>query len=291
MKHKLYEITEQALAYYQSSLNKAENYNDLSFYFNQRPASTLSNGVGHVWVYGMLLSDATQMDRAIGATDYSDVKRDIDELLVQGAKIIMIHFNSGGGSVTGCIELAEYIEQLPVPTIAYIEGMCASAAYKLASATTHIIATKSSDVGNIGTIMVFVDTSVMSQAMGIKFIAFANEGADYKSIGHTDTLTEDQIAYLQQTINEAGQEFKDFVLRNRVITNEEVWKAAWLSGQRAIDAGLIDEIGTHDIANTRANEYISFLEAMGPYKPDKDESDYEEPDDDYEEPKDEEPIP
>jgi capsid assembly protease len=260
---KLFQISKQSLDSYQSSLKKTESYDDddmFSFYFNQRKPSTLIGSVGHVYIYGMLLSDATQRDKAIGATDYNDVKEDIKALLSQGAELIIFHFNSGGGAVSGCIELAEYIEQLPIPTIASVEGMCASAAYKLASATSYIIATKSSDVGNIGTISVFIDTSIMNAAMGINYIAFTNEGADYKSLGHLDSLTEDQANYLQKIINDAGNDFKEFVLRNRNITNPEVWKAAWFYGQSAIDAGLIDEIGDVETANTRGSEIIGMLQ-------------------------------
>jgi ClpP class serine protease len=260
---KIFEVTNSTVSEYVNKLAKYENGNgngyDLSLYFNQRGEKKLENGVGHVYIQGMLLSDATPLDKMTGATDYDDVYDDIEDLLEMGAKVIVLHINSGGGMVTGCIELCEYIESLPVPTISCVKGMAASAAYKIASATSHIISSKSSDVGNIGTIMVFTDTSALTRAMGVQYVTFVNDGAIYKSIGHTDSLTEEQVAYLQTSINKAGSEFQEFVKRNRTVS-PEVFTAAWYNGQDAVSVGLIDEIGDYRLAEQRAFEMIDAVE-------------------------------
>lgn len=256
---KLFQITEDAFKQYKKDKDKAENGIDLSYFVKQREEAYLENNIGHVYVCGVLLSNATEMDKALGNTDYKDIMEDIEDLIEDGAKAILLHVNSGGGSVMGCIEVAEYIANLPVPVVVHVEaGICMSAAYKLAAGASWIMSTKSSEIGNIGTIMVFTDTSRLSQAMGIEYIAFVNDGAIYKSIGHTDSLTEEQNAYLQTQINIAGTEFQNHVLANREV-NPEVFTAAWYHNQYAIDAGLVDEIGDEELAEQRCLDLIAAL--------------------------------
>jgi protease-4 len=256
---KLFQITEQALKEYRKDKDKAENGIDLSFFVNTRKEAYLENGIGHVYVCGVLLSNATPMDKALGNSDYKDIMDDIEDMLEAGAKSILLHINSGGGSVMGCIEVAKYIAELPVPVVVHVDsGICMSAAYKLAAGASWIMATQSSEIGNIGTIMVFTDTSKISQAMGIEYIAFVNDGAVYKSIGHTDSLSEVQKEYLQSQINLAGEEFQNHVSSNREVS-PEAFTAAWYHNQYAVDAGLVDEIGDEELAEQRCLDLIAAL--------------------------------
>jgi protease-4 len=255
---KLFYTTEDALETYKANRTKAESGFDLSFFVNKRKEAKLENGIGHVFVYGMLIFDAAPIDKALGNTDYKDVEADIQSMIDQGAKAILLHVNSGGGYVLGCMETSEFIQNLPVPVVTHVDGICCSAAYKLASGSTYIIATKSSQVGNIGTIAVYADTSEMMQRIGVQYIAFYNEGAIYKSIGHTDSLTQEQIDYLQAGINKAGEEFQNHVKANRSVS-EDVFTAAWYNGAQGVEAGLVDEIGGVEMAIQRTLELIEVV--------------------------------
>jgi len=87
--------------------------------------------------------------------------------------------------------------------------------------------------------------------MGITFKALTSEGAELKSTFHLEP-NETQLAFLQESINEAGQQFRDHVTAGRtaagVSLDDEVWRAGWYSGQRAGQIGLIDQVGTADDA-------------------------------------------
>jgi ClpP class serine protease len=52
----------------------------------------------------------------------------------------------------------------------------------------------------------------------------------------------EQLAFLQESANQHGETFQAFVSERRPDINEEVFRAGWYSGQRAIDLGLADEI-------------------------------------------------
>ncbi len=257
----LYEITQEAFQTLQKNLIHAREGLDLSEFCNQRKDAELINGIGNVFIRGALLTDSTPIDRKMGNTDYADISKEIQNLIDQGARSILLHVNSGGGTVQGAIETAEFIQNLAVPVVSYIDGCACSAAYKLVSGSTYIVSRKSSNVGNIGSIVVKQDLSVMNQAMGISYVAFVNDGAIYKSTGHLDKLTEDQSAFLQDTINEAGISFKDHVLSNRPGIDPEVFKAGWYSGQRAVDLGLLDMIGSEKDAESICESLMAFAES------------------------------
>ena len=267
---KLFEITQDQLSTYISRKEgckpkKKQGEDDstcgMEYIFNQREEASLENGVGHVYIYGTLLFDPSPCDLECGNTSYDDIEDDIEQMLELGAQGIVLHVNSGGGEVMGSVEVAELIMNLPVPVVASVEGYGCSACFKLISGCSHIVASKSSVVGNIGSIMVFMDTSAFDKAMGLKYVPFVNDGAIYKSIGHTDTLTQEQISYLQNDINKCGAAFQKFVTDNRNVS-PTVFTAQWYSGEEAITVGLIDEIGDEDLATQRCQELILLIPSL-----------------------------
>lgn len=234
---------------YAEHVTKCE-LNLADFVNTRRPASLDENGIGVIHVYGPLLSDSTPIDRAMGATDYDEIAKEMYSLLNENAKAIVFEINSPGGSSTGLQDLAELIENCPVPTVAFCREAC-SAAYWLASGCSWIVARKSGYVGNIGAIMVLLDRSKLVENMGVKFLCFANDGAEYKSIGHIEGLSESQTAFLQESINTLGDNFKRHIERNRTVS-AEVWKAGWYAFPQSADLGLIDEYGDMELAKSRA---------------------------------------
>lgn len=220
---------------------------DLGFFVNKRPESILTeDGVAVISIYGPLMNDTAPIDRELGATDYKQVEFELAEVAESDkAKAVMLRINSPGGTVAGCAELAKLVANFPKPIVAHVEGMACSAAYKIACGADYVIATETSTVGNIGSIYAYVDTSKAREKMGISAKALTNEGADLKSTHYLDQLTEAQLAFLQERINEAGEAFKAHVLANRPISaDSEVFRAGWYSGEKAKELGLIDAIGS-----------------------------------------------
>jgi len=263
---KIFEINQDGLETYLKTTERCkykwENGNDIDngieMLYNKRHEKMIKNNIGYVHVYGTLLNDATELDRLTGNTDYDDIVDDLEDLVEEGVLAIVIVFNSGGGMVQGSYECSDYIKNLPVPTIAYVEACACSAAYKLASSCSYIIASETASVGNIGTISVYTDQSKIFSDIGVKMITFVNDGAIYKSIGHGDTsLTEEQVSYLQNQIDKAGKKFQEYVKVNRLELLDEVFTAAVYSDQEAVTSGLIDLIGTAKTAQNIAENITS----------------------------------
>lgn len=251
-----FEIIKPQFLKYKEYLSFAKECDGLSLadFCNPRPPAKVENFIGHVYVKGCLLRDASIMEKKCGNTDYRDIQEDLETVIENGAKAIVLHVDSGGGMVNGAIEAAKAVSGASVPVVAYIEGTGASAAYKLSCGATWVVSSESAEVGSIGAIIVYQDESKLFESMGISFTAFCNDGADLKSTGHLPSLTEIQAEFLQSSINECGELFKAHVLANRPNINPEVFKAGWFSGQHALSLGLIDEIGGEDLAILRATQ-------------------------------------
>jgi len=221
-----------------ASLNEIE----IDDFYNLRPKASLENGIGTIHIQGMLTNGVPAIYQIVGiVTSYDSIKDEIEDLLEQGAQAINFVINSGGGSVNGAIELSRYIASLSVPTAATVTSCACSAAYMLASATNRILISETAQIGNIGTIMTWYDYTQYERNLGVEAKAITNEGATLKSTFHLEPNAE-QLAFLQESANQFGEAFQSFVLERRPDLDEEVFRAGWYSGQKAIELGLADEI-------------------------------------------------
>lgn len=225
-----------------AAMNASLDDVEIDDFYNFRPSPSIENGLGTISIQGMLTNGVPAIYEKVGiVTSYDSIKDEIEDLLEQGAQAINFVINSGGGSVNGAIELSRYIASLSVPTAARVTSCACSAAYMLASATNRIVISETAQIGNIGTIMSWYDFTQYFQRMGIEPKAITNEGATLKSTFHLEPNAE-QLAFLQESANQHGETFQAFVSERRPDIDEEVFRAGWYSGQRAIDLGLADEI-------------------------------------------------
>lgn len=236
-----------------AALDVPEKSNSLNIefedFFEIRPESEVdANGIGHVHIQGMLVHSCPPIYEKLGlVTRYSTIQDETDDMIEEGAKAILFHIDSPGGTVAGNVELSKYIRDLPMPTASHCDGLACSAAYKIASGTGQIIATESSQVGNIGTILSWQDCTEFWAMNGIEFKALVSEGAELKSTFHLEP-NETQLAFLQESVDEAGAIFREFVAAGRTkagaVIDPEIWRAGWYDGEHALQLGLIDAIGT-----------------------------------------------
>ena len=225
-----------------AAMNASLDDIEIEDFYKLRPASSIENGIGTVSIQGMLTNGVPAIYEKLGiVTSYDSIKDEIEDLLENGAQAINFAINSGGGSVNGAIELSRYIASLSVPTAATVTSCACSAAYMLASATNRILVSETAEIGNIGTIMKWSDFTQYYKNIGIEPKAITNEGATLKSVFHIEPNAE-QLVFLQEEVNRYGEQFQAFVSDRRPNLDEEVFRAGWYSGQRAIDLGLADEI-------------------------------------------------
>lgn len=162
-----------------------------------------------------------------------------------GIKEIVLDINSGGGAVSGCKELADYIYQSRSvkPITAIVNFSAFSAAYFIASACSKIIVSETSGVGSIGVILEHMEASKWEESVGLKFTTFSR--GDNKNNGSPhEPLTELATSQIQAMIDGAYQTFTSSVAQYRGIDIDAVigTQAALYFGQNAIAAGLADEM-------------------------------------------------
>lgn len=171
-----------------------------------------------------------------------DFQRALDDPQVRA---ILFAIDSPGGEVTGINELADaiYAARAVKPLGAYGEGYMASGAYWIASAAGTVWADATALTGSIGTVMCFGDPTKRTRYT----IDFVSKQSPKK---RPDPTTEGGRAYLQSLVDRLSDVFVASVARNRGITEEKVLavEGAVLVGQDALDAGLVDSLGSEEQA-------------------------------------------
>nr|DAY41109.1 MAG TPA: hypothetical protein [Caudoviricetes sp.] len=161
------------------------------------------------------------------------------------ARAILFDITSPGGVVAGTKELADAIAEARTKKrcAAYANGLCASAAYWLASATGTVYAPLTATVGSVGVIMSVANYSKLNEKWGVSYTYIT--GGKWKAVGNGDTpLTDEERQYLQERITALHQIFKADVGRHMGLTADpQLWgEAQLLLAQPARELGLVTDI-------------------------------------------------
>jgi ClpP class serine protease len=173
---------------------------------------------------------------------------------------IILWIDSPGGQVDGTDSLAAAIKESAKPVIAFADGLMASAAYWIGSSCTEVIADGSnnglnSKIGSIGTMCKWEDHSEALKNEGIKeHIVFADESAD--KWGDYFKMNAGDYTDLKKELNGLNTTFLNAVKGNREgklkLDKENVLTGKVYNANDALKYGLIDKIGSFDVAVARA---------------------------------------
>lgn len=158
---------------------------------------------------------------------------------------ILFSVNSPGGVVSGTKELADFIadSRSVKPLAAYVDGVAASGAYWLASATGRVLAPVTGQVGSIGVIMQLADFSGFYQRAGIRFEYIAS--GKWKAAGRGERpLTDEERAYFQERLSAIHAVFRnDVAARMNIAAPPDEWaEAQVMLASRGKTVGLVSEI-------------------------------------------------
>lgn len=175
---------------------------------------------------------------------------------MSSAKAIVVNFNTPGGGVDGLRAFAESIRQCSKPVVAWTP-YCASAGVYAASQCDEIILEDQSvtSFGSIGVLMVYANQARALEKAGIDVTIFRSTGSDKKAlVNGIEPLSEETIAQIQATLNEAKAEFHGYVKRGRVgkLTSDEWTTGDMFNRKKALSMGLADRTGSLQTAVTRA---------------------------------------
>lgn len=221
--------------------------------WRSRREFAMRGNVAEIHVLGTLARGLTSLEKTCGNTAYEDLHAEIDRAEAEAAEAIVFNFDSLGGHMQGLFEVAKRIRQSSIPSVAYSDGCCCSAAYLLAAACDTIIAAPSAEVGSIG-VIISLDTpnANLDELTGITRVVITNREATLKTIGYVP-LTDEHREHLEQRAQEKFEAFKGFVTVLRDIP-EDAMKGQSMDAAKAIFADLVDEIGDYGLALERARE-------------------------------------
>lgn len=168
----------------------------------------------------------------------------------ESVKAIVLRINSPGGTVTASEEIYQlirsYRDDLSLPIIASMSDVAASGGYYVSLAADHIVANKSTLTGSIGVIFQTYNFEELANEYGVKSVTVAS-GENKDFLNPLEPVSEEQIAILQRLTDEAYGQFVGHVSERRPIepaTLAEVADGRVLSGEQALQVGLVDSVGT-----------------------------------------------
>jgi signal peptide peptidase SppA len=165
-------------------------------------------------------------------------------------KAVALLINSPGGAPTQSGLVAERIRQLAdeknVPVLAFAEDVAASGGYWLACAADEIFAHRTSMVGSIGVISGGFGFTGLLERFGIER-RLHTAGANKSRLDPFSPEKPEDVEWLKKMHGQLHELFVDWVKErrgDRLDSAEDLFTGdVWL-GQRALDLGLIDGLGS-----------------------------------------------
>ena len=162
-------------------------------------------------------------------------------------RALLLDIDSPGGSASASESLHRSLERVAEskPVLAYVRGIGASGGYYLCCAASQVFALPTALVGSIGVIYLRPVLEQLLGRAGIEFSIF--KGGKYKDMtGFWRSPTAEESERFQGLIEEIYGNFIQVVVKGRSLPEETVRELATgevMTGQRAIETGLIDHIG------------------------------------------------
>lgn len=164
-------------------------------------------------------------------------------------KAIVVRLETPGGGITPSQEiydeLVDFRRESGKPVIASMGSVAASGGYYIAAACDHIVAAKGTVTGSIGVIAQWMNLEGLLEWARVEPTTFTS--GDQKDLGNPyREMTEEERLLYQAFIDELHGQFVDAVAAGREIDREEVVEIAdgrIFTGARAVELGLVDEIG------------------------------------------------
>lgn len=198
----------------------------------------------------------------MGASSEYIVRRIEETIEDEDMIALVLDIDSPGGLPVAAQEVARAVQSMPIPTVAIIRSLGASAAYWAATGADKIYASELSMVGSIGVTGSYTDAAEYNENEGYTFNELSS--GQFKDMGNPNKpLTEEERALLERDLSIMYDVFVDAVVENRGLERNTVLELADGSvvlGKMAREQGLVDEIGGYP----EVYEYLSDLIGVEP---------------------------
>jgi protease-4 len=166
-----------------------------------------------------------------------------------GISALVLRVESPGGGVAASQEIFEYIRGMQedgLPLVVSMGSVAASGGYYIGCSADTIVANPGTLTGSIGVIMSFTNLEELFGKIGMDFEVI--KSGRFKDTGSwSREMTSEERQLLQETIDDIHAQFVEVVAEGRGLPYDEVAALAdgrIFSGRQALEAGLVDRLGT-----------------------------------------------
>ncbi|MFI4861961.1 MAG: signal peptide peptidase SppA [Phycisphaerales bacterium JB063] len=211
-------------------------------------------------VTGMIMNAKTPGLLSAGENPVSTFREELDAAAAdRRVKAIIVRLNTPGGAVTASDamyrDVLRFKEQTGKPVVVLMMDVAASGGYYLACAGDEIVAYPTTVTGSIGVIIQTVSLQPALSRIGISTEALTS-GPNKDAGSPFGEMTEEHRAVLQGLVDEFYTRFTQVVRESRPSIPadrfDEVTDGRVVSGDRALEVGLVDHLGDLDDAFGRA---------------------------------------
>ena len=212
-------------------------------------SSERSYGISIISIKGAMTKDDQYCGPAGMATMGNWVKSADDDSNVDA---IILKLDTPGGTVVGTEEFGNIIKNTKKPIIAFVDDMCCSGGYWLATQCDEIIANNNhATVGSIGVMMSFMDEQPYLESLGIKFHTIRADQSGDKNKIYDDLRAGKYTDYKAKVLNPLADKFIGIVKDARPGVEDTQIKGDTYFAHTVVGS-LVDSIGNLDYAIERA---------------------------------------
>ncbi len=172
---------------------------------------------------------------------YEQIRERFAEAMASDAECIVLRIDSPGGVVSGLNETVFAMQRAKTkPVYAYVDELCASAAYALACAADEISIPPSGIAGSVGVISLMVDQVAADKKDGLNFVTITSGARKGDSHPHS-AITDDAIAAEAERVDGLAAQFFEIVKAARGIDAKKLEAGVFL-GENAVATGLADNV-------------------------------------------------
>jgi protease-4 len=187
---------------------------------------------------------------------------DVVELIEQAdaddsAEALVLRLNTPGGAVVPSDDVRLAAAAFDGPTVAYATDVCASGGYWIASGCDELWAREGSVVGSIGVRGSRMTAADLLEKAGLEYEQLT--AGEYKEAGVPFTeLADDEREYLQGLVDDYYDQFVETVAEGRGADPDALreTEAKVFLGERALELGLVDDLGTREDVEERLEELL-----------------------------------
>ena len=173
-------------------------------------------------------------------------------------KAVVLRIDSPGGTVGPAQEIYEELIKLQKhkPVVASMGSVAASGGYYIAAGTQKIFANPGTITGSIGVLIEVANFEELLGKIGLRSEVIKS-GQFKDTLSPARTMETDERSLIQAVIDNIHNQFVDAIAKGRSMPREKVLALAdgrILSGEQALEAGLVDELGNlYDAIQAAAN--------------------------------------